>query len=178
VNPIQSSIGWHAETVLISTLVAPVALALLGAMPPFRRHTPWMAVFSALPALICALTAPVGATLEFSWLMLESRFALDATGQFFLLFTSMLWLFSAFRRRLHGPRREALSFFFGFLLAMGGNFGLILAMDMLSYLVAFALMSFASYSLVVHTQDSEAVRSGRVYIALVVIGEILLFSAL
>ena len=61
---------------------------------------------------------------------------------------------------------------------MGGNFGLILAMDMLSYLVAFALMSFASYSLVVHTQDPEAVRSGRVYMALVVIGEIFLFSAL
>jgi formate hydrogenlyase subunit 3/multisubunit Na+/H+ antiporter MnhD subunit len=179
VNPIQSSIGWHAEAVLISTLVAPVALALLGAMPPFRRHTPWLAVFSALPALICALTAPVGATLEFSWLMLESRFALDASGQFFLLFTSMLWLLSAlFAAGYMAHDEKRFRFSFGFMLAMGGNFGLILAMDMLSYLVAFALMSFASYSLVVHTQDSEAVRSGRVYIALVVIGEILLFSAL
>jgi hypothetical protein len=32
VNPIQSSIGWHAEAVLIAALVAPVALALLGAI--------------------------------------------------------------------------------------------------------------------------------------------------
>ncbi len=178
-NPIQSSTGWHPEAVLVSALVAPVALALLGAIPSFRRHTPWMAVFAALPALICAFTTPAGATVEFSWLVLGSRFAMDATGKFFLQFTSILWFFSALFATDYMARDEKrFRFSFGFLLAMGGNFGLILAMDMLSYLVAFALMSFASYSLVVHTQDPDAARSGRVYIALVVIGEIFLFSAL
>jgi formate hydrogenlyase subunit 3/multisubunit Na+/H+ antiporter MnhD subunit len=164
---------------LISALAAPLAAALLGAVPSFRRHAPWMAVPAALPALICALAVPVGATVEFSWLVLKSRFAMDATGKFFLLFTSILWLFSALFAAGYMKRDgKRFRFFFGFLLAMGGNFGLVLAMDMLSYLATFALMSFASYSLVVHTGQPEAVRSGRVYIGLVVIGEIFLFSAL
>ena len=178
-NPMQSVIGWQAETVLIAALVAPVALALLGAIRSCRRHAPWMAVLAALPALLCALTVPVGTTVASSWLLLKGQFGMDATGQFFLLFTAILWLLSALFATGYMARDEKrFRFFFGFLLAMGGNFGLILAMDMLSYMVAFALMSFASYSLVVHTQDPEAVRSGRVYMALVVIGEIFLFSAL
>jgi len=179
VNPLQSAIGWQAETVLIATLVAPVALALLGAIRSCRRHAPWMAVLAALPALVCALTVPVGTTVASSWLLLKSQFGIDATGQSFLLFTAILWLLAAlFATGYMARDKKRFRFFFGFLLSMAGNFGLILAMDMLSYLVAFALMSFASYSLVVHTQDPEAVRSGRVYMVLVVIGEILLFSAL
>lgn len=178
-NAMQPSIGWLPEAVLMSALVTPVALALLSAMPLCRRHTPWMTVAAALPALFCALTAPVGWTVEFSWLVLESRFGMDATGKSFLLFTSLLWFLSAvFAVGYMAGDKKSYRFFFGFLLAMGGNFGLILAQDMLSYLVTFALMSFAAYGLVVHAQDAEAVRSGRVYIALVVIGEIFLFSAL
>jgi len=179
VNPIQSLPEWCPQTVLIAVLVAPLALAMLSAVSFLRRHILRMAVLAALPALICALTVPIGATAKFSWLVLESRFAMDATGQFFLLFTSMLWLLCALFAAGYMARDEKrFRFSFGFILAMGGNFGLILAMDMLSYLVAFAMMSFASYSLVVHTQKPEAVRSGRVYIVLVVIGEIFLFSAL
>ena len=178
-NPNQFSMGWQTEAVLFSALAAPVVLALIGVIPAFRRHAPWMAVLAALPAFLCALAVPIGATAEFSWLVLKSRFALDATGKSFLLFTSLLWLLSAvFAAGYMAHDEKRFRFLFGFLLAMGGNFGLILAQDMLSYLVAFALMSFAAYSLVVHTQDAEAVRSGRVYIVLVVIGEIFLFSAM
>jgi len=179
VNPIQLPIGSYVEAALVLALVAPVAMALLGATSPLRRCMPWMAIFGALPALFCALTVPIGTTLELPWLLLESRFAIDATGKHFLLFTALLWLFSAvFAAGYMAGDEKRFRFFFGFLLAMGGNFGLILAMDMVSFLVAFALMSFASYSLVVHSQDADAVRSGRVYISLVVIGEIILFSAL
>jgi len=178
-NPMPSIIGWPTEAMLISALAAPVVLALLSVVRFCRPHAPWISVIGALPALLSALTVPVGTTVEFSWLLLQSRFGMDATGRFFLLFTSVLWLLCALFATGYMARDDKrFRFCFGFLLAMGGNFGLILAMDMLTYFMAFALMSFASYSLVVHTQDPEAVRSGRVYIALVVIGEIFLFSAL
>jgi len=179
VNPIQLPIEWYVEVPLVLTLVAPVGMALLGTTLPLRRYISWMAVFAALPALICALTVPIGTTVELPWMILESRFAIDATGKYFLLFTALLWLFSAvFAAGYMADDSKRFRFFLGFLLAMGGNFGVILAMDMLSFLVAFALMSFASYSLVVHPQDADAVRSGRVYMSLVVFGEIVLFSAL
>jgi multicomponent Na+:H+ antiporter subunit D len=38
-------------------------------------------------------------------------------------------------------------------------------------------MSFASYGLVVHNGDADALRAGRIYIYLVVIGEVMLFAA-
>ena len=44
--------------------------------------------------------------------------------------------------------------------------------------VCFSLMSFASYGLVVHNGELESLRAGRVYLALVVLGELMLFAAL
>ena len=61
---------------------------------------------------------------------------------------------------------------------MSGNLGLILAQDLGSFYVFFALMSFASYGLVVHERSAAALRAGRVYLILVVIGELALFAAM
>jgi formate hydrogenlyase subunit 3/multisubunit Na+/H+ antiporter MnhD subunit len=49
---------------------------------------------------------------------------------------------------------------------------------MITFYVFFALMSFSSYGLVVHNQDEDALRAGKIYIILVIFGEILLFTAL
>ncbi|MGB3212206.1 MAG: complex I subunit 5 family protein [Desulforhopalus sp.] len=69
--------------------------------------------------------------------------------------------------------------FFGyFLLSMTGNLGLILAQNLTSFYLFFALMSFASYGLVIHERSIEALRAGRVYIVLVVVGEVALFAAM
>eukprot|EP01035_Chromulina_nebulosa_P057631 gene57631-78962_t len=61
---------------------------------------------------------------------------------------------------------------------MAGNLGLVLAQDAASFYVFFALMSFASYGLVVHSRTPEALHAGRVYLALVVLGELALFAAI
>jgi len=70
------------------------------------------------------------------------------------------------------------SFFFYALLSMAGNHGLVVAQDLFGFYPAFALMSFASYGLIVHYRSEEAMRAGRVTIILVVMGEILVFTAL
>ncbi|MDH5216026.1 MAG: complex I subunit 5 family protein, partial [Gammaproteobacteria bacterium] len=57
-----------------------------------------------------------------------------------------------------------------------GNLGLIVAEDALSFYLFFALMSFSSYGLIVHRRSADALRAGRVYIALVVLGEVLMFA--
>ncbi|MGB7919605.1 MAG: complex I subunit 5 family protein, partial [Desulfobacterales bacterium] len=112
------------------------------------------------------------------WVLLKMHLALDPVGRLFLLFTSLLWLLSGIYAQSYmasDPRRGR--FFFFFLLSMAGNFGLIISQDVVSFFVFFALMSFASYGLVVHNGDTEAFQAGRIYIYLVVIGEILLFTA-
>jgi formate hydrogenlyase subunit 3/multisubunit Na+/H+ antiporter MnhD subunit len=65
-----------------------------------------------------------------------------------------------------------------FLLTMAGNLGLLLAGDAASFYALFALMTFAAYGLVVHDRTPRALRAGRVYIALAILGEVAIFSGL
>jgi formate hydrogenlyase subunit 3/multisubunit Na+/H+ antiporter MnhD subunit len=103
----------------------------------------------------------------------------DDVGQVFLFFTAVLWLLAGIYGRSYlAGDHERTRFFAFYLLAMSGNLGLIVAQDALSFYLFFALMSFSSYGLIVHNRDPEALRAGRVYIYLVVLGEVLLFAGL
>ncbi len=136
------------------------------------RLAPW----AALPALVLAIggETPI---YTIDWLLLGSSWGVDHTGRIFLALTGMLWLMSgifAGGYMADDPRRRR--FFLSYLLAMSGNVGLILAHDIAGFLSFFALMSFASYGLVIHQERSEDWRAGRIYLVLVVIGELLLVS--
>ena len=151
-----------------------IGLSIKRWQPAIIRLAPW----SALPALAAVMWVPSDEIISIPWILLEMYLAMDPTGRLFLLFTSILWLLSGIYAQSYlasDPRRGR--FFFFFLLSMAGNFGLIVSQDAVSFYVFFALMSFASYGLVVHNGDSDALQAGRIYIYLVVIGEILLFTA-
>ncbi|MFN3982698.1 MAG: proton-conducting transporter membrane subunit [Caldilinea sp.] len=162
---------------LILAWLAPLLLGWLQLARP--RTSVWLAASAAAPALLAALLTPVGTVVDLPWLLLGARYGMDATAQTFLFFTALLWLlasiFGAGYLAKDGGRSRFFSFF---LLAMAGNFGLIVAQEMISYYTWFALMSFASYGLVIHTWEEEARKAARVYIVLVVVGEVLLFAAL
>jgi formate hydrogenlyase subunit 3/multisubunit Na+/H+ antiporter MnhD subunit len=49
---------------------------------------------------------------------------------------------------------------------------------MLGYYLFFAVMSFAAYGLVVHRESDDAIKAGRLYLLLVMIGEVALFTVL
>jgi formate hydrogenlyase subunit 3/multisubunit Na+/H+ antiporter MnhD subunit len=158
-------------------LVAALALALAvkGWREIIIRLSPW----AAIPALLCVLWLPPQAAVEFSWLLLGTHLGLDHAGRVFLGFTALLWGVSAAYARgyLAGDARRV-SFFASYLAAMAGNLGLAVAQDMASFLAFFALMSFSAYPLVVHERHIEARRAGRIYLTLVVMGEVLLFTGL
>lgn len=164
----------------VLTWLAPALLPLLAMLllaPPLRRLR-LLLPLTALPALAVALFAPTGAV-DLPWLFLGARFGLDDGNRIFLLFTAVLWLAGGLHAAgyLHDdPRRDV--FWLFWLGAMAGNLGLVLALDAASFYVFFALMSFASYGLVVHARTPEAFEAGRVYLALVVIGELALFTAI
>ncbi|MEJ2166336.1 MAG: complex I subunit 5 family protein [Desulfobacterales bacterium] len=166
------------SALMLGVFFLPLAL---GIGLPVRRWQPMivkLAPWSALPALAAVIWESSGRTIVFPWILLQMHLAMDPTGRLFLLFTSLLWLLSGIYAQSYlasDPRRAR--FFFFFLLSMAGNFGLIVAQDVVSFYVFFALMSFASYGLVVHNGDAGALAAGRIYMILVVIGEILLFAA-
>lgn len=164
----------------VLTWLAPALLPLFATLllaRPLHRLRPLLPL-AALPALAVALFAPPGAV-DLPWLFLGARFGLDDGSRIFLLFTAVLWLAGGLHAvgYLHDdPRRD--TFWLFWLGAMAGNLGLVLALDVASFYVFFALMSFASYGLVVHTRNPAALEAGRVYLALVVVGELALFAAI
>ena len=167
---------------LVLLLVVIWPLLLAGSMlfrttrPVALSLSPW----AALPALILAALLPLDVSLHLPWLLLGSEFGLvDDITRLFLLFTALLWWLSGiYARHYFSDHFGQIRFFIYFLLSMSGNLGLILAQDMGSFYLFFALMSFASYGLVVHEYSSRALHAGRVYIVLVVIGEVALFVAM
>ena len=164
---------------LIITVLGPLLLPLLLWRPAWREGVLRLAPAAALPALLLALFGIEGATLPLPWLFLGAELALDATGRIFLLLAAWLWLIAAWCAAdyLAHDRRGHLFLLF-FLPAMAGNFGLIIAQDLISFNVFFSLMGLSAYGLVIHHRDPAALRAGRIYLALVVLGEVLIFTGL
>ncbi len=164
---------------LLLIVSLPVILVAVYAYQPWRGGVTVLAPWAALPALLFAVFAPTGITTELSWLMLGSHLGLDATARVFLFLTALLWLLAGFYARTYLARDDGRDRFFVFyLIAMSGNLCLVLAQDMLSFFLGFATMSFASYGLIVHNPDPETRFAARLYMVLVVLGEVLLFAAM
>lgn len=157
----------------------PLLLALLLMMPRGQRVGRMLAPVAAAPALGLVALGRVDAPLSVSWLTLEARVGLDRTGLVFLFFTSLIWLLAGlYARRSLASDPDRVRFLVYFLFAMAGNLGLIIAQDMVLFYVCFALMSFATYGLVVHRGRPQDRQAGRIYVAFVVVGEMALFTAL
>ncbi len=170
----------YVPLVLSLVVIWPLLLAVAIAFSVTHSAASLLAPWAALPAFILAVFAPPSASLHLPGFLLGTELSLvDDTGRLFLLFTALLWWLSGMYARAYLSDQPGRSrFFVYFLLSMTGNLGLILAQDLTSFYLFFALMSFASYGLVVHERSLEALRAGRIYIILVVIGEIALFAAM
>ena len=158
---------------------APLVLAGGLLLWPQKVVLTALAPWTALPALVCAIAFAPMPDVDLPWLLLGMRLGIDDTAQVFLFFTGALWLAGGIYATAYmkdDTRKTA--FFAYFLLAMSGSLGLIVAQDMLTFYTLFALMSFASYGLIAHTRSPEALHAGRIYIIMVVVGEMLLFAAM
>ncbi len=167
------------QVVLLSLAAGtPLLLATLYGTP-FSRTATRLLPWATVPALIAALTIPVDMVVEVGWFFMGSHMGLDASGRTFLLLSAFLWLLASMScRSLLSGEQNRLRFQVFFLVAMAGNFGLILARGMLGYYLFFAMMSFAAYGLVVHKGTDAAKKAGRLYLLLLMVGEVALFTAL
>lgn len=148
---------------------------------------PWLAIpwargrggpvpAAALPALAATLLLPADVALDLPWLLLGVSLGLDPGGRILLLAGALVWLAAAAMARdtLYGPRAGRFRTFF--LLAMGGNFLLLLAQDALTFYLGYAVMGLSAYGLVAHRPGAR--RAARVYLAWTLVGEVALFTAL
>ena len=157
----------------------PLLLALACCLPVLRPAAKWFLPWAAIPALLIPFVVPPNVVVQVPWFFMGGRMGLDATGQVVLGVTGLIWLLAGLASRGRpGAESRGPRFTGYFLVAMAGNCGLILAREMLGYYLFFALMSFAAYGLVAHSRTNAARRAGRIYLLLVIIGEVAMFAAL
>ena len=162
---------------LLTILLPLLAAVLTPFWPAAKRGAGWVFAAAAVPALWLGLVEVSGITLP--WLFLGSDFSLDTPRRIILLLTAILWatagLFADDYLR-HDARRGQFAFYFG--LTMAGNFGLLISAEVTSFYTFFALMTFASYGLVIHSRSPAARRAARIYLVMAIIGELFLLTAL
>lgn len=171
-----------AEGAAIATVAALLLPLLLAAALPFRLARPAamaLAPWAALPALILAVGLHGRASVEWRWAVFGVHLgSADAATRGFLLLTASLWLAAGLFARAYmagDPRRPH---FWGFFLATAsGNVGLVLARDVASFYVFFALMTFSAYGLIVHDRTPAAQHAARVYLVMSLLGEMAFLTA-
>jgi formate hydrogenlyase subunit 3/multisubunit Na+/H+ antiporter MnhD subunit len=158
--------------------LAPILLPVVAALAVLivRPVRPWLLVVATLPALLLGLLGPPGPSPRLPWLLLDASLDLDVVARPLLVMTAGVWAIAgASAAQL---TRDRPSFAALFLLTAAGNFGLLLADDVVTFYVLFAWMTFAAYGLVVHDRSAAARRAGRVYVVLGVLGEVALLAGL
>lgn len=185
VAPAAHAAGGGAGVALIAAaLVLPWACFLfftLGAYGHCARR-PVMALALALapaPAIAAALFAPDGAKVAADAFLWGARFGADATGRPFLLAVGLTWALAGLYAAGSIAGSEGRARFSGFwLAALGGNVALVLARDLAAFYAGFAVMTFAAYGLIIHARERAATVAGRVYLALMLLGEVALLAGI
>jgi len=179
----SETVGGLPNSVMLAPMLwwviaIPLVSALLLLSKRLRRFGAWLVPLAAAPALVAAIVFPQGENV-LPWLFFGSVVSLDNIGQIFLLLAAVLWLVAGLYARdylRNDPHKVRFTLFL--LLAMSGNFGLILSQDMFGFITFFTLMSLAAYGLVIHSGTDEARRAGKTYMQWAIIGEILLFAGM
>jgi hydrogenase-4 component B len=158
-------------------LAWPLVLGLVAAVPPVRRHALRLLPLAPLPALVLAFAPPDGPATFAPDLLLGAALGVEPRARLFLGLAAFLWTMAGIFavRAMAGTRKPAV--FAGFwCLTLAGNLGVFLALDVATFYVAFAAVSLAAYVLVVHDATPKALRAGRIYLALAVLGETCLLA--
>jgi hydrogenase-4 component B len=147
-------------------------------------------VTAPVPALLLTLW-PGEVQLHMQGWLLGAQWQLDDSRRPWLLFSAMLWALAGLYARGYlvteqqaaesgdgDAFRRLLGFAMLWPLTLVGNLLLILAEDIPSFYLGFALMTFAAYGLVVHAGNRDAHLGGRAYLIMAVLGEGMILGGL
>lgn len=165
------------SALILSVVLWPLWMALMLLWRPWRNAMPTLLPLALLPAGLAWLGSVLGwFELAASWpdWLLGISFRLDSLSLIWLGLTLVVWLSAAVHSHwVTGEGRGRYALFF--LLSLSGSLMLVLAADALTFYLGFSVMSLSAWGLVVHEQTPQAWRAGRWYIALALLGELLLF---
>ncbi len=167
---------FHA--LLLATMLAPLGLLAAMAWPGPRQKIPFLLALAPLPGLAAALLAEgqPALVLYADWLRLS--FTLDGPAALLLGVAALLWSAAGHYAGAYlGATPGGARFAGWWLITLAGSLGVFIAGDLVTFYLAFALVSLAAYGMVVHDRTDAARRAGSVYLLLAVLGEICLLMA-
>lgn len=156
-----------------------------------RRFVTVSAPLATVPAAALSLVSSPGAhgtdsppRWEVDWLLFGSVFVVDPLARSLTLVASLLFgaaLMSVTWVKLRGdrgtePRSSALSAFL--LVCFSGTVGTFVAGDVVTFYLAFAVMSFSAAGLVIHYRTDSARRATRIYLIMSVFSETAILGGL
>lgn len=160
-------------------LVWPLLLGALASLPGIRPRALLLLPVAPLPGLAVALLSPHGVETRVPDLLLGVSLTLDAPSAAMLGVTAALWALAGLYALVYLKGTAKPATFTGFwCLTLAGNLGVFLARDVATFYVSFAAVSLAAYILVVHEGTQRALRAGRLYLALAVLGEAAILAGL
>ncbi|MBT8134619.1 MAG: NADH/ubiquinone/plastoquinone (complex I), partial [Gammaproteobacteria bacterium] len=163
-----------ADYLLIATPLLPLLLALLI---PMLRSAHIM-ILAPVTALLAALLIPVNSSIYLPWLLTGVYWKLDSISQLFLFFSALIWLVtSLYVIYAHDDQVKRSIYRCLFMLAMAGNMLLIVAADMTSFYLGFAMMGLSAYGIILRPSQ-RARRAARIYLGFTLVGELALFIAM
>ncbi len=169
---------YSGSLVPFAVLLWPLLVGLAPIVPRWRQDALRLLPLAPLPALVFALAGAPGAVV-LPDLMLGVELAGVPDAALFLGMTALVWTIAGWYAALSMTRGTEAGIFAGFwCLTLAGNLGVFLAADVITFYLAFAAVSLAAWFLVVHDRTDAALRAGRVYIVLAVLGEAALLSGL
>jgi formate hydrogenlyase subunit 3/multisubunit Na+/H+ antiporter MnhD subunit len=146
---------------LPATLLVPLLMLAACLSDAARRAMPRLLWLAPLPGLAAALLATGAPPLVLDGERLRFTLALDGPASLLLGSAALLWSAAGAYAAAYLPREDATPrFACWWLLTLAGSLGVFVAGDLVSFYLAFALVSLAAYGLVIHDRTPRAWAGG------------------
>ncbi|MCP5050087.1 MAG: monovalent cation/H+ antiporter subunit D family protein [bacterium] len=104
----------------------------------------------------------------------------DQLGVFFALIASGLWIFTSFYSigyvRGENSHKQT-RYFTSFAICLSATIGIAFSANLLTFLIFYEILTIATYPLVIHEENSEAIHAGRKYLAYTLTAGLCLIAA-
>ena len=182
----MSGFASSISLMLVSLLVPFAAAAII---PLFRRR-PNLREAVTLIAAVClfatalTITAPVLGGARPQWIGLQVMpavaiaFQIEPLGMLFALIASGLWIVNSiysigYMRANDEPRQTG--YYVCFALALGSTIGVAFAANLFTLFLFYEALTLSTFPLVTHHRDDDSMRSGRLYLTMLLGSSLMLF---
>ncbi|KJS85500.1 MAG: monovalent cation/H+ antiporter subunit D [Peptococcaceae bacterium BICA1-8] len=135
-------------------------------------------VFSMLPYILSGNVIEIAPLHVAKGIILQLR--VDTAGMLFAALASTLWIVTSFYSigymRGHHETNQT-GYFASFAVCLSATIGIAFAANLLTFFVFYEILTIATYPLVIHSRNDEAIKSGRKYLAYTLIaGQLFLIA--